>query len=311
MFKLALIFIVERGYLESQALLLAKSVKMFAEKGVALDMFGCSVRESNYPDITTVKELEKMGATVICENLNKEFDYFPLCNGIYASAYIESMYPEYDGYLLVDTDTLFLGAIQERMLEMPALIMRIVDNKGIGSNGEKDPNDYFWQQSFDFFGMDLLPVNVKTTVRKELIRPYYNSGFVLAFQLEGFMNAWKKDFLSLMRSDIRTSASASRHRQDYGFIEQFTLSVTSKRFEQHLKLAPETINYPLPFKPKIQDRPGHPVFQELIHVHYHRWFQHPGFLDYVTTDEDKKSLQYQWLKKRVPLKPFITGPFKC
>ncbi|MCB1593387.1 MAG: hypothetical protein KDI76_00610, partial [Xanthomonadales bacterium] len=89
------------------------------------------------------------------------------------------------------------------------------------------------------------------------------------------------------------------------------LAVTAQRYKEHVEILPQTYNYPIPFRPIMRDRPGHPKFDELVHVHYHKWFQHPGFLDYVTTEEEKKTEQYLWLKEHLPLLPTIDGPFKC
>ena len=125
------------------------------------------------------------------------------------------------------------------------------------------------------------------------------------------MQQWKQDFIKLMDSTIRTSASSSRHQVDYGFIEQMVLSVTSEKISSSTKILPQTYNYPIPFRPLLKNRENHPRFDELVHVHYHKWFQHPEFLDYVTDDEEKKSEQYLWLKEHLPLLPKIDGPFKC
>ncbi|WP_395373954.1 hypothetical protein [Marinicella sp. W31] len=309
--KLALIFILEKGYLEQQALLLAESVKTFAASGMPMDMYACCVRKDYNPSEETIQQLQQWGVTTICENLNEKFDYFPLCNGIHAAAYVEQYYPDYAGYLLVDTDTVFTGSLPMTLFQKPALMMRTVDNKGIGSSGDDDPNDEFWQQAFALFDMPLSPPSAETTVRKAFIRPYYNSGFVLAYQLNDFMQHWKNDFYKLMQSEIRTAGEASRYGKDYGFIEQFTLSITASRFPQTLVEAPETINYPIPFRPMLKDRDGHPNFTDLVHVHYHRWFQHPGFLDHVTAPEEQTTTQYNWLKSRLPLQPTIDDPFKC
>ncbi len=61
----------------------------------------------------------------------------------------------------------------------------------------------------------------------------------------------------------------------------------------------------------MMPRNSHPALGDLVHIHYHKWFQHPGFLEHVTCDEDKQTEQYQWLKAHLPLQPPIEDEFKC
>ena len=89
------------------------------------------------------------------------------------------------------------------------------------------------------------------------------------------------------------------------------LAVTATRYQEFLKVLPESYNYPIPFRPMMKDRESHPDFKDLVHVHYHKWFQHPEFLDHVTSEEDKQSEQYKWLKAQLPLLPEIDDEFKC
>ena len=189
--------------------------------------------------------------------------------------------------------------------------MRPVDNKGPGSTGENDENDLFWQNVYRLFGTDLPESNLVTTVRPNTIRPYYNAGFIWANGLPGFFQQWKKDFVKLVNSGLRPYGYQSRDNTDFRCLDQVALSVTAQRYNQNIEILPESYNYPIPFQPLLKDRENHPRFYELIHIHYHKWFQHPGFLDHVTSDEDKKSEQYLWLKEQLPLLPEMKGDFKC
>ena len=310
-YHLHLVAVVEQGYLQQQLKLLILSVEQFVMPHMRVKIIACCPRKGKGVTKPFIDFLSQHNVDYIDEPLNEKYAYFPLCNGIFASDYVARTYKNINALLLVDTDTLFFNPISMDLLNAGNIHMRPVDNKGIGSLGDKDPNNDFWNRVFDFFNISPAYKKITTTVSQEKIRPYYNSGFVLVNKGIDFMQQWKQDFIKLMDSDIRTAASSSRHLVDYGFIEQMVLSVSSEKMNPQTLILPETYNYPIPFRPRIKERQAHPSFAELVHVHYHKWFQHPGFLDYITTDTEKKSDQYRWLTEHLPLFPQIDGPFKC
>lgn len=310
-YDLHIVAIVEKGYLEQQCRLLVLSVAQFVKPHLSVKLIVCSPRANKQPDQPFIDFLHQHDVDFIAKPLNQAHDYFPLCNGIYACDYVASNYSHINSMLLVDTDTLFFNPIDKKTLNTPGIHLRPVDNKGIGSIGIDDKNDAFWQKTYDLFDLSPTHPMVTTTVSQETIKPYYNSGFILVNKHIDFFKQWKKDFIQLMDTNIRTSPSSSRHQVDYGFIEQMVISITCEKLFKHAHILPETYNYPIPFRPRLKSRDQHPEFEQLVHVHYHKWFQHPEFLDYVTTDEEKHSIQYQWLKKQLPLMPKISGPFKC
>jgi len=310
-YDLHIVAIVEKGYLEQQLRLLILSIEQFVQPFIRVKVIACSPRQGRQPGEKYIHFLNRKNVDYIDQPLNQQHDFFPLCNGIYASDFVARNYKNINSLLLVDTDTLFFNPIDMLILNSSNVYMRAVDNKGIGSLGANDSNNQFWNNVYNFFNLTEEPDKIETTVSQEMIRPYFNSGFVLINKGINFMQQWKQDFIKLMDSTIRTSASSSRHQVDYGFIEQMVLSVTSEKISSSTKILPQTYNYPIPFRPLLKNRENHPRFDELVHVHYHKWFQHPEFLDYVTDDEEKKSEQYLWLKEHLPLLPKIDGPFKC
>ena len=153
---------------------------------------------------------------------------------------------------------------------------------------------------------------METTVDRCKIRPYYNSGFVFAQKQTAFFSRWYDDFHQLMDSKVRTQKRASRHQVDYGFIEQMSISITVDRLGLTPQVPSIQYNYPLPFRPRLQNNPAQNIdLSALVHLHYHRWFQHPGFLSHVFSEADQETDAYQWLDKNLPFEPELSGPFKC
>lgn len=308
--NIAILFCVEKGVLENQAILLCQSISNFTKHKI--NLFAYSPRRSFLPSQEANKSLKKLGVTIIDTPLNTEFLDYPIANKVLACEHFERNFPDYKSILFVDTDTVFLNPISSILLSAKEkLYLRPVDNKGPGSEGEEDENDAFWVKVYEFFGLNKPEPCLLTTVRPHKIRPYFNAGFIWAHGLDGFFQQWKKDFIKLIDSGLRPFGWQSRDKNDFRCLDQVALAVTAQRYKKHLETLPPTYNYPIPFRPMMLERPNHPHFKDLVHVHYHKWFQHPGFLDHVTTAEDKKSEQYLWLKEHLPLLPEIDGPFKC
>lgn len=305
-----IIFCVEKGLLEQQSRLLVSSVRRFLGSSVSLIAF--SPRHDYLPSHDTESFFEKNQVLHIKDNINKDYHDYPIANKVLVCEYIEKHFPELETVIFVDTDTIFLNAPDIKYFsDNPGLFLRPVDNKGPGSSGPNDENDLFWQKVYDLFKMELPAPIINTTVRINTIRPYYNAGLIWCHKLAGFFQQWKEDFEKLFNSGLRPYGYLSRDKTDFRCLDQVALAVTAQRFEKYLSILPEPYNYPIPFRPILKDRDGHPRFDELVHVHYHRWFQHPDFLDHVTNKEEKKSEQYLWLKQHLPLFPVIDDPFKC
>ena len=307
----AIIICVEEGFLEEQAKLLINSINQFASNG-NINLIAFSPRIGFYPSQETCDFFTKNNVIHIKENLNIDYLDYPIANKVIACDYVEKNFPQFDSFMFVDTDTIFLNPIDAKLLQTHnKLYVRPVDNKGPGSGGKGDENDKFWQEVFSLFDLSLPPASMTTTVRPHITRPYYNAGFIWANGLPGFFTQWKKDFYKLVSSGLRPYGYQSRDNTDFRCLDQIALAVTTHRFESTVKILPETYNYPVPFRPILKQRDNHPEFNELVHVHYHKWFQHPGFLDYVTSELEKQSEQYLWLKEHLPLLPKISGRFKC
>ncbi|MFV0542730.1 MAG: hypothetical protein ACK5L8_03465 [Marinicella pacifica] len=314
--KIQILFCAEQGIIERQSILLSNSIhKTQCLKSIHLHAY--SPRKHFQPLRSTILFYKNNQICHHRELLNQKFTKYPIANKLLACADFEKNNPEAKSIMFVDTDTVFLNPMgSELFTSEPSLYLRPVDNKGPGSESNEDKNDAFWQAVFKQFKLPIPKPDLMTTVRPSTIRPYFNAGFIWADNIPGFYQQWLEDFLKLVDSGLRPYGYQSRDGDDFRCLDQVALAVTASRFQEHVKILPETYNYPIPFRPFMKDRDTnkqqkHPDFKDLVHIHYHKWFQHPGFLDHVTSEEDKQTEQYRWLKKQLPLQPTIDGPFKC
>lgn len=306
--KTGIIFCNEKGLLEQQSLLLVESLKKF-QPLTDITLFSCSPRADFAPSKQTLSQLQEQQVVVIKENLNHSFGEYPIANKMIASAFVEKNF-KLDNLIFVDSDTVFLNPIcPQRLKQAPSLQLRPVDNQGPGSTGKDDKNDPFWQQIFALFDLKPPPPTITTTVRTTTIRPYFNAGLVWVNQINGFFQQWLADFTTIANSNLRPSGYQSKDQDNFRCLDQVALAVTAHRHSQQLSILPPTYNYPIPFRPLLNQRQPTPM-QQLIHIHYHKWFQHPNFLDHISTKTDQTTPQYQWLKQKLPLKPTINSAFK-
>lgn len=308
--RIQIIICVEQGVLEEQAKLFIKAVSNLKKSEYLIHAY--SPREQKLPSNETVAFFKQHNVVWINEALNQNFYQYPIANKLLASLHFEVHQSQPASIVFSDTDTVILNDLYDNVdLNKPALFLRPVDNKGPGSEGKDDLNDKFWKGIFTLCGIEMPAPSVWTTVRPHLIRNYFNAGFIWAHNLDGFFKQWYEDFIKIVNSDLRPFGWISRDGDDFRCLDQVALAVTATRFQEYLQVLPETYNYPIPFRPLMKNRTNHPSFNDLVHVHYHKWFQHPKFLEHVISAEECESNQYQWLKSHLPLKPEIDGKLKC
>ncbi len=306
----AIIFCVEKGFLEPQAQLLVESFKRFAADPDT-QLFAYSPRKNFLPGQATCDFLKNHGVVHICDNLNVDFLEYPIANKILACRHFEIKFTEYKSVMFVDTDTVFFNPIDFDLFKTEKLYLRPTGHKGPGSSGEFDEKDEYWQRVFSLFDLPLPAAEFKTSIHQVEIRPYFNAGLVWVNGLNGFYQQWEQDFLMLYESKLRPVEYVSKDDNNFRCLDQVALAVTATRYQNQLEILPFTYNVHLPFRPMMKGGGNEMVMNEMVHVHYHKWFQHQDFLAHISTKKDTRTDQYKWLQSKLPLEPLIDDEFKC
>jgi len=280
--KLNIVICVESGLLEKQAILFIKSVKRFFQN-TEYQIHAYSPRINSHPGEKSLAYFQSNGVKWCSEAINESFHDYPIANKVLAFKHFE-------------------------ILNDKQIYLRPVDNKGPGSESENDPNDGFWQAIYHDLGVSIPKPMMKTTVKATLIRSYFNAGLVWSNGVKGFFQQWYDDFIQIVNSGLRPFGYKSRDGDDFRCLDQVALAVTTTRFLERVKVLPKTYNYPIPFRPILDKRIK---LDDLVHVHYHKWFQHPDFLKHVCNEYDQSTPVFKWLSEQLPLKPLIEADFKC
>lgn len=305
----AIIFCVEAGLLERQSRLLINSFKRFSANS-NLHLFAFSPRKDYQPSKQTSAFFKKHVVSHIGVDLNTAFLNYPIANKVLACSYFEKSMTEYQSIMFIDTDTVLLNDFGLDAFGENGLYVKPVGHKGPGTEGVNDVNDVYWQKVFSLFNLTAPEVKFHTTIKDIAIRGYFNAGLIWSKNLPGFFQQWEQDFLQLIDAGLTPPSFVSKDQNNFRCLDQVALAVTASRFNEAIKILPAEYNHHIPFRPLMSDKLC-PQFKNLIHIHYHKWFQHPGFLDHITNDAEKQTEQYKWLKERLPLSPEIDGPFKC
>ncbi len=304
--RTAILFCVENNILEQQAKLLTTSIRKFIPD---VDIFAFSPRLDYLPSPATENILSDLDVVHIKDNINTKYLSYPIANKVLATAHFEQNFPIYSTVIFVDTDTVFLNDITSFLSSnQPKLYLRPVDNKGPGTEGSGDNNDHFWQNAFKLLNVKIPKPEIQTSVGQSIIRGYFNAGLIWKNEIHDFYTTWLSDFERLINSNLRPLNYQSRTGDDFRCLDQVALAITTQRYVEYLHILPESYNYPIPFRPLLEPRLK---LEDLVHVHYHKWFQHPDFIDHVCDETDRNSSTYQWLQKHLPISPTISNDFKC
>ena len=293
---------VERGPLESQAILCVESLRDFGGSLADAPVYAFAPRSGEGPGDATIAGLRRLGATFVDDPLNPELGELPHTNKAFVAAWAEERL-DHDVLVFTDSDTVFVG--EPSLLEGGdwEAAVRPVGAVNVGSTGEGHYNEEVWQTLYSELGVSARPF-VETVVEGERVRAYFNSGLVGLRRASGIGAAWREATVRLASSSV---AHAVRRRRQ---IDQLALAgVLSDRFDR-LLLLPDSYNYPLPKRTLLPESMQALDLDDLVHVHGHRWLHLPGFLTEVEPALDSSGPIYRWLDERLPLKPEISGPFR-
>ena len=300
--SIAFIACVESGNLENQALLLFCSIRKYAGRYKNAPIYSFRPRTGDALEKGTLMAFDELNIMHSDEVLNAEFQRYPRANKIFACAKAEERLKE-DILVFLDSDTVIVKepdafGLSENILAA----VRPVDNKNEGSTGSDDSNDEYWKKMYLICGVKESSF-VETVVGRERIRSFWNSGLVVVRRSEGLFRLWQDNFLKIMRSNHLPGGRIA-------FVEQLSLSPTLAKVSDKIKILDYRYNYPLPKRSLLIQPYCDAEIDDLVHIHYHRWFNKPGFLEMLRPPLNRNSEIYKWISSFLPFQPTINDPLR-
>jgi hypothetical protein len=299
--RLAFLFCVESGPLEQQSLLLARSIRRWTGPHADSRIHAYLPRPGSTISDETAAAFAELGVGLEPEPANREHAQDPMVSRVHAGALAESTLDE-DVLVFCDSDSVFLR--EPKQLALARGIdagVRPVGLVGKGSTGPGHENDPYWARLYELAGAGGEPY-VRTVVTRDRIRAYWNAGLIAVRREAGIFGQW----LEVLRTVLDAG-----HLPDtpyYPSADQLTLAATLARRPDRVKRLNHRYNYPLQKRPLLGPRLRALDLDQLVHVHYHRWFQLPGFLERLEPPLDPETAQFRWLQEQLPLQPIIDEP---
>lgn len=300
MSDIAFLIRVAEGKLAAQAELFVESLRAWGGALARAPVYAFTSPD-DAPPREAIAGLQQRGATHIDLPLDRPYRDPPVLNKVYVSAWAER---ELDHRTLVfsDTDTVFLNEPRDLAEgDWVAAAKPVGSSRAGGSKGPGMRNERFWQRMYAELGVRSEPY-VTSVVDRKRIRAYWNTGLVVARREAGLFSAWEEAVIRLFERDVVFRKPV--------LMEQLAWSAVTADHHEHVWELPDRYNYPLPKRRFLPEPMQALDFDDLVHVHYHRWGHLPGFLDEVEPPLNAESARYRWLADRLPLNPTIDEPFR-
>ena len=299
--SVAFVLCVEEGQLEQQGVLFARSVRRFGGRFAGCSIHAYSPRDGRNPSAETTAELEAEGVTVHTEVLNAEHDFYPFANKIYSMAAAERDLPE-DVICFTDSDTVILN--QPDALELDDGIDVAVApafHVNRASTGPDHPMEGYWERVWELAGAPGEPPYVETTEKEKRIRCYFNAGLLAARRSSGYCSEWLELWLKLLSEEHFPKGKMM-------VTDQVAISAAVARRPERFVALERSYNYNLHRRPFYTGGMDAVDLSDLVHVHYHQWFNRRKVLEDLRPPFDPETEQYRWLDAQLPLEPVVKAP---
>lgn len=293
---IVLIMCTEGGQLEQESLLMIESFRRFAGDLKNTPIYSFQVREQNNVSAATLKKLASFNVIHQKVVLNHKYPNYPLANKPLLCAYAEQ---NIDAEIIVflDSDLVFFGEPKEFLLPIKYDVgIRPEHEKMIGSCGKNDPNEEYWQNLYRLANVCDRERFVTTTVDRQRIRAFWNSGVVAIRKDAGIFSAWQVTFEKLLEEGSMID------RKNF-YYEQSALSATICAKTDKIWHFSQNYNYPIHAHNLLAKSSRSRSFDDLICIHDHlfrnrkEWYRERTWVKTLKRlkDFNQNSDKYRWL----------------
>lgn len=261
---LAFVVCTERGPLEGMTELLARSLRRHGGALADAPIHSYAPRAGRGLTPASVARLSAVGVHHENRVLNRAFTGYPLGNKPLACAHAERTL-DAETLVFIDGDQLVVGEGPLLRLDGEAdAALRPVDVRGIGAAGPGDAEYPYWRRLFEICGA-AEPGHVTTTVDRQRVYRYWNTGLVAVRRGAGLFQAWERNFIAVMHEGLRP-------RRGLGHVEQSSFAGTVEGERARVRVLPPAYNYPIHLHGRIPAQARIPRLDGMVTAHYHRMF---------------------------------------
>ena len=289
---------VEAGRLEGEALLLCESLRRFGGRFAAAPVVAYSPRATDAVAERTRAGLERLGVSLVADELNTGHAGNPIANKLYAGADAERRFAE-DTVVVLDSDAVFLT--EPELLDLAPGTDGAASAVGKVSEGTTGPgheNEGYWREVYELAGVSDPPW-IETALRGTRIRGFWNSGLVAARRAAGILGEWLELFGRLAREERLPPSGRIDN------LDQIALALVLSRRPGRVETLPWPYNYRITRRGRYRGAARRAQLDQLVHVHYMRSFYVDGFLERIDPPLALGSERARWLLERLPLEPRV------
>jgi hypothetical protein len=299
---LGFVIVVEHGDLEAKTTLLVESIRRVESLNDA-PIFVVQPRRGEPVSARTLALLNRHDVEYIFTNLNSTWRTHGPMNKVYASALVEPYVEDHvDTLVFLDSDVLMVAPpVNLPLREGQVAGVTPIAQQRTGKVGQPagEPVDDYWRVIYDACGGNGVPDwSVTTTIDRQQILPYFNSGVVAVRPEFGICRTWQ-DNIERVAKDPRMQPFLTG--REFFFLDQTMLAgtLTAELSQQQIRIQDHVYNYPLPAHNLLPVGVRAARLDDLSIIHYHAAFSNLYWMDEIDVSDALRS----WLLERLPLRP--------
>ena len=283
---------------ETNALLLVESIRAFAGS-LSRSPIWCLTPEYKEPlSKAFMKRLQPLDVTLIPFELDRNVLQFPFTGEAHAASLAESKaVGKADILAWLNPNSVVLQEPRDFLLRDDKILgYRPVHHTLVGSRFD-GPLDPFWTLVYRYCGVPgdrVFPM--RTHVDDEIIRPYFNAGFLIARPERGLLKAWRDKYLRVC-SEPPLQELYRRDGRYRIFVHQAVLSgvIMAALETEEIQELPPTYNYPIHLHGEdvTDHRPS--SLEELVTIRHEGFYEDTEWFEKMPAGEPLK----QWFAERL------------
>ena len=307
MSPITFVICTERGILEPMSITLVRSLRRFGGALKDAPVLSYQPRPGYEIAPETLRALEQLEVTHHTEPLNQRYAHYPQGNKPPVCAHAERTATT-EFVVFLDSDIVVLNEPSALLLPASQPIgVRPVDKVGVATTGPPDGNYGYWQRIYRLLNVDeSLVGRVDTTVERQTIHAYYNSGVMSVRRNSGIFAHWNDNFAQVMNARLKP-------KQGMFHTDQTTLAATLAQQQISVEVLPVTYNYPFHLHEQVPAEVRITALREVTLLHYHKALHHQESKTQLAQFE--RDEQQQWLIEQIDylrtVMPSRQGPFQA
>ncbi|MBL8545535.1 MAG: hypothetical protein JNL81_03680 [Hyphomonadaceae bacterium] len=277
--------IAEAGPLESQAVLLVRSIRRFAGAYAAAPVIVVSPRADRRPSKAALRAFADENAIYLEMNISSAVPEYGTSYRVHAASRVEAMTP--DVLVFLDSDILFARQPDLTLEDGMSAAARPVDARGMCTTGPGDPNDGYWRALCALCDVDYDAIPfLTTTVDGARIKASYNGGFFVVRTSEGILQRTEDFFRRSVEAQLMPWRAGKQAHSGHGLVtgrgarfwgsSQACFSLAAWGAGKRVQELPPCHNFPI-------NNPGYVTARGMLEpikaLHYHSLFGPGGQRD--------------------------------